>query len=35
VSRPAYVFVLLLKTAVEAEVKVVKVEALRTRYYYQ
>jgi hypothetical protein len=36
VSRPAYVLVLLLKTAVEAEVEAeVEVEASRPRYYYQ
>jgi hypothetical protein len=35
VSRPAHVFVLLLKTAVEAEVEAeVKVKSLRPRYYY-
>jgi hypothetical protein len=38
VLKPAHVFVLLLKTAVEAEVKAaveVEVEASRPRYYYQ
>jgi uncharacterized protein with GYD domain len=34
VSRPAHVFMLLLKTTVKGEVEVVNVKALRLRYYY-